>query len=452
METVDLSLLDLPDDALLAVLAYLPPAELLGCRVVCRRLRDLCLHRHLWKSAAIGCELLPALRVVPCLRKLSFVNPEQMVTLAQMKKMPSLLASTECVVAELEVRADVYFAGPEVPLATAMVKKFSALGGLRALRLSFFSLMDSHSLALLLKAALGVSGLRELGIGLCSRIPSHPALWSLTLKRPSLTKLQYVGKLNYVLVQLLTTHASTLEDVSVCLGTDHLPMNFLRMMPRLRSLECKADALSYSAALSNLNTLKFINEDLPPDFPSSALDFLSQAPHLRSVSFPVPRKNHAAPLQALASSPSARFVESLTLSCVGWDLDAIGVELAANIVPLFPSLQSLSLECWLHGDDLDGFLQAVTPTSAPSLTSLSMNPPLGECAHGWLHSPAVQELLERNPRLHLRVLIRNQAECRCEWCGLGCHEELRKLDDLQHLAMAAHRRMAGCPTGCRRWP
>ncbi|XP_034244700.1 uncharacterized protein LOC117647185 [Thrips palmi] len=61
---MDLSLLDLPDDALLAVLAYLSRAELLGCRVVCRRLRDLCLHRHLWKSAAI--DTVKRLPGAPC--------------------------------------------------------------------------------------------------------------------------------------------------------------------------------------------------------------------------------------------------------------------------------------------------------------------------------------------------------------------------------------------------
>ncbi|XP_034244668.1 uncharacterized protein LOC117647173 [Thrips palmi] len=450
METMDLSLLDLPDDALLAVLAYLSPAELLGCRVVCRRLRDLCLHSDLWKSTAIDTmKLLPALRVAPCLRKISLVNLEQKLTPAQREKVTSLLASTECVVAELEVIA--FFDDDDVPLATAMVKKFSALGGLRALELIYVgsNVPDSY-LAPLLKAAFGVGGLRELRIIIESENPPNPASWSITAKQPSLTKLVYTGILDPFLELLLTTHAPTLEDVSLSLReTDHLPMNLLRMMPRLRSFACKASALLDTAGLSNLNTLKFIDEDLP-DFPPSALNFLCQAPHLRSVSFASPKENHAAPLQALASSPSARLLESLTVCWARLHPDSIGVEMAANILPHFPSLQSLSLEWWLRGDALDGFLQAVTPTSAPSLTSLSMKPLPSECAHGWLHSRAVQELLERNPRLHLHVLGGNRAECSSKWCRrLGCHEELLKLDDLQHLVLSAHRRMAGCPNGCQ---
>lgn len=50
-ESVESTTLEaLPDDAMLAVLSYLSPAQLLEARTVCRRWRRLALHPHLWRQ------------------------------------------------------------------------------------------------------------------------------------------------------------------------------------------------------------------------------------------------------------------------------------------------------------------------------------------------------------------------------------------------------------------
>ncbi|XP_034244675.1 uncharacterized protein LOC117647175 [Thrips palmi] len=452
---MDQSLLDLPDDALLAVLAYLSPAELLGCRVVCRRLRDLCVHRHLWKSAAVDCELLSALRVAPCLRKLSFEDLDLKLTPAE--KVASLVASTECVVDYLKFLVNFDNDETELALATAVVQKFTALGGLRALRLIFlYKIRSPAPVASLLKAALSVPDLRELMIFMRVKSSRMPVPWLEELDaRPSLIKLTYLGKCDRFLTWLLKTHADTLEDVNL-MCDDRLPINLLAMLPRLRSLACNTThGLLYSAALSNLDTLKLFNKDQDFSvFPPSALDFLRQAPHLRSVSVFLPcGENLTVPLQALASSPSARCIESLTLSWKGsYESASVASELVANILPHFSSLQSLSLESKLSEDALVFFLKAVTPVSAPTLTSLLVRPD-ELCMHDWLHGPLVQDLWERNPRLHLRVDCPSEfCLCICQWCRWGCHTVLQKAGNLHQLTFAAHRRVEGCPSDCRRWP
>ncbi|XP_034231511.1 uncharacterized protein LOC117639745 [Thrips palmi] len=62
-------LLFLSDDTLLAVLAYLPIRELFSLRTVCRRLRDLCVKRDLWRHARVEGKGLvrAALALAPCL-------------------------------------------------------------------------------------------------------------------------------------------------------------------------------------------------------------------------------------------------------------------------------------------------------------------------------------------------------------------------------------------------
>lgn len=265
----------------------------------------------------------------------------------------------------------------------------------------------------------------------------------------SLTKLKYGSVTEYsFLKSLLATHAATLECVH--LETKYLPVSFLKMLPRLRSLACILnDDLSQLQALPTLDTFAVLDLGVHV-FPPGALDFLSQASQLRCVSFPCPWQNPSAPLLALAGSRCARVVETLSLRCAS---NGDVMELVAASLHQFPSLQSLSLDAVPS----DSFLHAVTPAFAPCLTTLTVRPT--GCPHAWLHGPAAQDLLARNPRLHLRLGGSRGflGRCDCRWCmrGWGCHAELmeaaREADSLR-AAFASHSRRIGCPSDCFRWP
>ncbi|XP_034233208.1 uncharacterized protein LOC117640623 [Thrips palmi] len=121
-------LLALPDDALLAVLAFLPPRQLLSCRVLCRRLRDLCLHPDLWRRVRVlrwkDHDLWrSAFRLAPCLRELDISGNH-------LRGAASEVSRTSCVVAKLTLSVATTH---EVTFATAIVEKVSALGGLEQL-------------------------------------------------------------------------------------------------------------------------------------------------------------------------------------------------------------------------------------------------------------------------------------------------------------------------------
>ncbi|XP_034246898.1 uncharacterized protein LOC117648502 [Thrips palmi] len=436
--TMDQSLLDLPDDVLLAVLAYLSPVELLACRVLCRRLRDLCLHRELWKTAHVRSVVgdrgvaRAALRLAPCLRRVFF---------GDLGPISSLVASTECAVTELSVlvRLDT-----EVAPATAIVQKFATLGGLKSLDLLLGMSLEIDTAYDLLEAVYRLTCLRELKISVCQNSELGDPRRDGARVRSSLVKLSYSRFQDPFLELLLTTHGATLEEVALLTG-DSLPVNLLAAMPRLRSLTCHmSNELVYSHGLSRLETLHLNASDR--FFTPNALEFFRRAPNLRTVSFSVPRQDPASPLQALAASPSARVLEVLNLR---WGAPHLmDLTWLAGFIPRFPSLRSLSLDTSLLRVDLDGLLQSVTPTSAPSLTALRMTS--SGCPHAWLHRSAVQELLTRNARLHLHVGGDIPRQCSCEWCSRGCHAGLR--GTLSRRAMASHRRTAGCPSGCCMWP
>lgn len=434
---------------MLAVLAYLTPRELFSCRLVCRRLRDLCLHPDLWRSVCLsdGGVLLAALRRAPCLGSMSLLDVEGP---SFMNSVASVVSSMACVVAKVDLFIS---AQDSVALVTDIVQKVYSMGGLKDL--TVFSMHDAQFPPSFWNMIYGFSGLRKLEL----RIGSYP-LSSISLPqkavKSSLTELTYGASVDLFIQVLLNTHAATLETVCLVTG-GRLPSLSSMQAPKLRSLTCHLnDDLKYSQALSNLHTLRLIAFDDYP-FPPRALDFVRQSSQLRSVKLtslkPSPTPTDL--LLALAASPSAPALESLTLKCASDSLVAMAATLHR-----FPSLRSMTLSCVKSVTHVspdarlaDNFMRAVNPGSAPSLATLEMTPLQG-CPHAWLHGPAVQDLLARNPRLHLRLDLgdgANQEHCDCHWCRWGCHGELRPGGLRLRRAYASHSTGPGCPKDCVRW-
>lgn len=71
----------LPDDVLVHAMQYLDPADLLACRLVCKRIGDVALHREVWRHrqyrhlGAFGPRVkecaCPVLLLAPCLHTLA---------------------------------------------------------------------------------------------------------------------------------------------------------------------------------------------------------------------------------------------------------------------------------------------------------------------------------------------------------------------------------------------
>ncbi|XP_034256617.1 uncharacterized protein LOC117654269 isoform X2 [Thrips palmi] len=433
------TLLALPDDALLAVLAFLQPRQLLRCRPVCRRLRDLCLHPQLWRTVKVlkddkGLQCA-ALRLAPCLRLLQVASPSS-------ANLEAAVYSTTCVVSEFHVTLE---EESGQAFAVAALQLFSALGGLRKLAVAFKYRIASIETTPLLRVAYSLKHINQLTIGFASHLLSpEPLPWP--EQRSSLTALQYItGSVTAdpFLGLLLRTHATTLEEVAFDGALEELPVALLVNMPRLRSLDCRSqDGVSQLQALPSLESISlYVHDD--GAWSPGVLDYLRQAPKLRSVTFEGPQAHIdiVAPLRALAESPCANTLQSLSLHC---KLDMF--ELVASTPPQFPSLQTLELHIKDAGP-FDTFLRAVSSSTAPCLTELRLAP--GGCPHAFLHGPALLDLLARNPRLHFRILSAALRSCACQWCAWGCHVELR--GTALRRAFAGHARTTDCPKDCFRW-
>ncbi|XP_034254584.1 uncharacterized protein LOC117653193 [Thrips palmi] len=146
------SLLSLPDDDLLSVLEYLSTPDLLSCRAVCHRLRDVALRSELWRRRSMDFEqrdvstasLRPAvLRVAPCASRLYMWFDGDSDALG------TLAATTRCAAAELILDVD---NDPSRQVAAKLaIRNQAALGMLRTLdvRVVAHKSNDGHAADLL---------------------------------------------------------------------------------------------------------------------------------------------------------------------------------------------------------------------------------------------------------------------------------------------------------------
>ncbi|XP_034243815.1 uncharacterized protein LOC117646755 [Thrips palmi] len=217
-------------------------------------------------------------------------------------------------------------------------------------------------------------------------------------------------------MSLLQTHAATLEEVDVEDFSEQVVWSLLRTLPKLRSLACSPGPV--------------------------ALDFVRQSSQLRSLWFYEFYKLPSAALQALTESRSASLLGTLDLYRWRHDPDLMAL---AGCLPRFPVLRELSVDA----DPTDDFLRALTPTSAPRLTRLSLHCEK-KCLHAWLHDIRIQDLLQRNPRLHLQL---SKCDCNEEYAYEGvikCDCSFCEKEESRGRCswFSLHRRTADCPPGC----
>ncbi|XP_034242253.1 uncharacterized protein LOC117645855 isoform X2 [Thrips palmi] len=370
-----------------------------------------------------------ALALAPCLA--SIRRPEAL----SMRALASHVLSTACVVEMLD--SDVC-ASDEVPYAISIFLKLSALGGLKELSLFFGDDLQEET-PLLLKAIYNLS-LQTLDIAYYGggSLPPLPASWCDVEVGPSLTHLDYRSRrVDPFLELLLRTHAETLEVVDLR-RTKNIPVALLSKMPRLRCLRCvPINDLMQLVAVPNLQSLELICVRNLSAFLHDVESFLCVVSQLRRVKLELEDRSIPtdAFLLALSRSPSAPILEALTVKGL------IGSLRPVTFIPA----EFLSLQCLHLGlVPSDEMLRSVSPTSLPSLTTLTVEAPRDTCLHSWLHYPAVQDVLLRNKGLHLRV-SRSKApeDCACPWCRWGCHVPLGC-----DFSFSAHARRAGCPVKC----
>ncbi|XP_034251910.1 uncharacterized protein LOC117651718 isoform X2 [Thrips palmi] len=199
---------------------------LFACRVACRRLRDLCLHRHLWRSVCV--ESLGVLRaataaLIPCIGRLK----------VPLRPAAFLLADIACVVRALELTVRI---GGDAILAHSLIRRLSAVGGVTELVL-LIKCRRPNALQPLLSAAFEMRGLLTLDVTNNSRRPL-PSDWCEADGVPSLTRLRYDSpSADPFLELLLRTHAATLQHVELHRLED-VPASLLAQALQLRSLKC----------------------------------------------------------------------------------------------------------------------------------------------------------------------------------------------------------------------
>ncbi|XP_034252221.1 uncharacterized protein LOC117651858 [Thrips palmi] len=435
-------LLSLPDDALLAVLAFLPARTLFACRVACRRLRDLCLHRHLWRSVCV--ESLGVLRaataaLVPCIGRISLDVP--------LRSTAALLKDTACVVRALELAVQ---NSQDAALASTLLSEVSAVGGATELVL-LIKCRRPNALQPLLKAVWDRRGLLTLDVTNNSRRPL-PSDWCETVGVPSLTRLRYDSpSADPFLELLLRTHAATLQHVELQRLED-VPASLLAHALQLRSLKCSpCEGLSQLVDLPDLSSIDLSHEgesnchclQATAAFPRGTLAFLTEASHLRSVTLCVFTEDSEAPLRALSLSPSAANIENL----VALAHDQPESYLLGEIAPFLSSFRSLRTLI-VEDEPVHEFLEAVSPAALPCLTTLKFCIHEDSCMHGTLHTPGVHDLLIRNPRLHVYNFDLHVVCCgECPWCRWGCHEPLKGTAN-REVCYSSHSKSASCPEEC----
>ncbi|XP_034244915.1 uncharacterized protein LOC117647317 isoform X2 [Thrips palmi] len=443
------TLLGLPDDALLRVLAYLPLRELFVCRQVCRRFRSLCLHPDLWRYVWLPQSLVrAALSLAPCLAGFVGCLGDGL----PMKEVAAAVAGTACVVDDLRLTL---VEQEDVPLAEDVIRQLAAVGGVRILYLHTGCTTRTASI---IEVVYSLDNLQELVIEAGAPLP---AACNNVKVRSHLTRLEYVRKthapaipadtLDPFFLQLVATHASTLEHVYVDFPFEVVvPMSLLAGIRGLRQLTCSLnEGMPQLLSLPDLVSVDFWSCDGGDLAPPGALDFLRQSSQLRTARLP---DDDTAALVALSESRSAGVLTSLSFRGACVDDDAPLLTSLAAVLPRFPSLAELQMFAEPSAD----LLRAISPTSAPHLTRLTVLAPSDRCRHAWLHEPGIQDLLRRNSSLHLCVQFSlhggdpkdcdcSWCLCKCGWCSWGCHSDLysggfRKF--------ASHARGAGCSVNC----
>lgn len=442
-----MALLSLPDEDLLRVLHYLSTPDLLSCRAVCLRLRDLALRPELWRrrsfefgepSSSRSVEAA-VLRTVPCASRLSTWSEDGVSS--TLRDLGALAATTRCAAAELGLRLD----GDPASLATAAltIRNQAALGQLRTLHVDLTDCEASDEnapfLALLLAVVFSTEGLTWLVVQsdrhmVMTREVARGAPTALV--PASLEELHLsLGDSDPRYVQfLLRSHAATLQVVEIR-GEyrGHRVAPLLAAIPGLSHLECPVlDDLSLVAGCASLHSLKLIvrhYKDRAAEVASqtTAAAFLRAATQVVELELRYMNGNFVPVDQGLLTALSSSGRSALRKLDVTYVTHPVLISrLEMELVMALPGLPALE---WLILPNMVSWrvLDSIRPDTVPRLRGLNIpghyRATEALCAHAAMHEPEVRRLLARFPRLYLAVRARScSGQQLCEHCVTGCHD------------------------------
>lgn len=254
-----------------------------------------------------------------------------------------------------------------------------------------------------------------------------------TLVEPSIRMLMYYFAFlpDPVLTFLLQCHAPTLEKLVLPGRSAGSPLltPLLAGLPNLRKLDCPPledmVQLLRCTKLTKL-VLDVRREDSVAALTDTAL-FLRQATQLTSVEveyfikFEEGQSAETDLILALAASGESSLqylnMDLFYFKCKGKEPPQFSSLAAA--LPGLRQLRGLSINM-MRTKLPPRFLTGITPRTAPSLQTLSLRAPAA-CTHAWIHKQEVQDLLRRNPHLHISMF---ETWCckKCEFCVARCHQ------------------------------
>ncbi|XP_052127440.1 uncharacterized protein LOC127750277 isoform X4 [Frankliniella occidentalis] len=395
----------LPDDAVVEVLRHLGDEDLLKCRLVCRRLRDLVMLPSVWRHVR--------------------VETPSCLVLCRMPRLASLrvdviggcnhLLTTSCAVRELVLYCKDDDAEDSDRKMQIMVAQAS-LGQLKRLKLDLDYFYSGALLpSVWLRTIASVSGLEFLEVGVDAPLGNgysiQPAHMASSLKTFLCTA---HNDIDVFVNCILATHAATLEEFSAMAWIHSFDTaRLLSGMPNLRSVSCKIlpgmDALVECRSLRDLEVILDCGweyDDTDDDEIRGIVELLRRANQLRSVC--LSRETHteevidfiAEMVEALGSSGQMG-VEKLFIGLSFASEPDVHLPVQMSLLgalPMLPALRELKVD-W----ESDELLQAITPETAPSLRSLSITTPLMTRIEDWLLKTSTRRLLTQNPSLHVRA-------------------------------------------------
>lgn len=462
------SLTMLPDHVLVAVFQLLDMPTLLAARGVCRRWRDLAVHRAVWRHRFLGVfeveESVPrdhphidwirtnqrcmaaAVRLAPCLKHLS-LNRDSLL------RVP--LRHVKCAVSDLQV-----WSVDQDDLHGSMRALRGLLSaGAGALRVLRFR-ADRPSLRLLLRVLRDASLTDlELGVSSVTAVESSAGVLALrgrsvpTLRRLSFS-CDYADTAAHIapddgedctaglatLEFLLQTHAATLETVCLSGVPSDFPVALLTACPNLRQLQCPTlEGLPALLECASLEELHLVLVGQRPAVIQAARSFFAVATGLRALtlSHDDADQDVAAGLNLelvgrLAATRRSRLVSLSVLDSVS--RATVDFPRLAALLPAFAQLTRLVLasvgSACHRWPELLTLLQSISPGATPNLKRLDLGD-LAICPglrlyEEWPADPDpedttgryvqdIRALLARNPALHVFGLAVCR-ECRRNEC------------------------------------
>ncbi|KAK3907580.1 Protein NLRC5 [Frankliniella fusca] len=441
----------LRDDDLLLVLQRLAVADLLACRLVCKRLAALALHPDAWRrrrltgADARGRRACAVLRLAPCLAEMDVTLPGK----RDVGTHQPPYATTRCAVRSL--RLDAAAATPE--LTALVIRNQVALGGLRRLHLVLSPYKRDPTVVL--ETLASADGLQRLllynnpDLTDSDFLPDYMTLpLHATLPQPSLRffECHYEQSSQLFIDFMLAAHAATLEEVdlgehSLFEDSNTTTARLLGGIPNLRKLSCPLlpdlSAAGAGGALRELDL--YIRPGMMVDVTLGAR-LLRRARQLRKVSLVYDtdgESDYACAEVILALGPS---VETLVV----WLDDLVRAAAAPfplqlralrAVLPSLRQLAELELNTKAVTEDLVRLLD-ITPSSAPALRRLELSGVVEwtdsvRCPHYMVHRwDAMGALMRENPRLYVALSDCSHYSCcldgfgddTCDVCKLSCME------------------------------